>query len=70
MMKAYSYNATGSDGFTYSVRLMLEDVELEALQRVGIIGAVSEVVGMQPTTDALIAELQKEFYTACGGLPQ
>lgn len=69
-MKAYSYEAKGSDGFTYSVRLMLEDVELEALQRVGIIGAVSEVVGMQPTTDALIAGLQKEFCTACGGLPQ
>lgn len=69
-MKCYSYDATGSDGFTYSVRLMLEEVELEALQRVGIIGAVSEIVGMQATTDALVAGLQKEFYTACGGLPQ
>lgn len=69
-MKAYSYTAKGSDGFTYSVRLMLEEIELEALQRAGIIGEVSEVVGMQPTTDALIAGLQKEFYTACGGWPQ
>lgn len=69
-MKAYVYTAKGSDGFTYSVRLMLEEIELEALQRVGIIGAVSEVVGMQPTTDALVAGLQREFYTACGGLPQ
>lgn len=69
-MKVYCYDATGSDGFSYSVRLMLEEVELEALQRVGIIGAVSEVVGMQATSDHLVAELQKEFYTACGGLPQ
>lgn len=69
-MKAYSYDTTGSDGITYSVRLMLDPLELAALQRVGNIGAVSEVVGMQPTTDALIAGLQKEFYTACGGLPQ
>lgn len=69
-MKCYSYDATGMDGQTYSVRLMLEPLELEVLQRVGIIGEVSEVVGMQATTDALIAGLQKEFYTACGGLPQ
>lgn len=69
-MKVYIYDATGSDGFSYSVRLMLEEVELAALQRVGIIGEVSEVVGMQATSDHLVAELQKEFYTACGGLPQ
>lgn len=69
-MKVYIYDATGRDGFSYSVRLMLEPVELAALQRVGIIGEVHEVVGMQATSDHLVAELQKEFYTACGGLPQ
>lgn len=69
-MKCYCYDATGIDGHSYSVRLMLEPLELEVLQRVGVIGEVSEVVGMQATTDELIAGLQKEFYTACGGLPQ
>jgi len=69
-MKCYSYEATGSDGLAYSVRLMLEEAELKALQRVGIIGDVSEVLGTRAATDALIAGLQKEFYAACGGLPQ
>lgn len=69
-MKAYSYNATGSDGLTYPVRPMLEDVELDALQRVGILGEVFEVAGVHTAAESLVAGLQKDFYLSCGGVIQ
>lgn len=69
-MRVYVYSARGADGFSYSVRLLLEPEELHGLQRAGIVGEVSEVIGMQEAADTLVAGLQKEFYTATGGLPQ
>ena len=69
-MKAYSATLTGSDGLRHSVRYLLEEDELISLQSVGLVGDVLEIVGMQEVADTLVAGLQKEFYTACGGLPQ
>ena len=69
-MKVYAASAVGLDGAPYSVRLLLEPEELAGLQAAGIIGEVQEVVGMQDAADSLVAGLQKQFYTASGGLPQ
>ncbi len=69
-MKVYVYQAIGTDGFKYSVRLLLDAEELIALQAAGVIGEVDEVIGMQEAADSLVAGLQKQFYTACGGLTQ
>lgn len=69
-MKVYSTTAVGLDGAAYSVRFLLEPAELERLQSAGIIGEVSEVVGMQDIADSLIAGLEKQMHTAAGGLTQ
>lgn len=69
-MKAYSTEMQGSDGLTYSVRLLLEPQELAGLQSAGVIGEAHEIVGMQDAADSLVANLQKQYYTATGGLVQ
>jgi hypothetical protein len=69
-MKVYSTTAIGLDGAAYSVRFLLDPAELRGLQRAGIIGAVDEVLGMQDLADALVADMEKQMHTACGGLAQ
>ena len=67
-MKVFSATLIGSDGLAHNVRYLLDVGELANLQRVGLVGEVGEVIGMCAATDTLVANLQKEFYTACGGL--
>lgn len=69
-MKVYSATAVGLDGAAYNVCFLLEPAELLGLQRAGIVGEVAEVIGMQELADSLIAGLEKQMHTACGGLTQ
>jgi hypothetical protein len=69
-MKVYSATAIGLDGAAYNVRFLLEPEELLGLQRAGIVGEVTEVVGMQDLADALLADMEKQMHTAAGGLTQ
>ena len=69
-MKAYSATLTGNDGLLHNVRYLLDVAELSNLQSVGLVGEVGEIKGMQEVADSLVAGLQKQMYTACGGLVQ
>lgn len=69
-MKVYAISAIGTDGLEYSVRLLLDQEELEGLRSAGIIPEASELVGSEPFADSLIAGLEKQMHKACGGLTQ
>lgn len=69
-MKAYATLMTGTDGMTYSVRLMATADEISGYQAAGVIGEACEIIGMQDAADSLVAELQKQNYTASGGILQ
>ena len=68
--KVWSETKTGGDGLVYSVRYFHDDDEIIGLQSAGLIGPVAEVIGMQDVADAVIAGLEKQIYTACGGQVQ
>lgn len=70
MIKVWSELKTGKDGLTYSVRYLLSDDEIRGLQSAGLIGPVSEIVGMQEAADSLMASYEKEQHQAGGGLVQ
>jgi hypothetical protein len=57
-MKVYSATIVGGDGAPYNLRFLLDPAEVQGLLRAGIIGEVSEVVGMQDMVDSLIAGLE------------
>lgn len=70
-MKPYSAIHTAADGQAYSVRYLLDDAELAGLQAAGLVPLnAAEVVGMQDAADSLVAGLQKQLYTAMGGVMQ
>ena len=60
----------GEDGVEYSVRYLLDDDELTAMQTAGIIGSVYQVVGMQDVADLLMADMEMQIYTAGGRVLQ
>lgn len=69
-LKVWSEPKKGKDGNEYSVRYLLTDAERIGLQRVGLLGEVNEVVGMQTAADALVAAYECETHTTNGGLIQ
>lgn len=69
-MKVWSEPKIGSDGLVYSVRYLLDSAELQGLQSAGIIGQAAEIVGMQDVADAVMANFEKQAYTACGPVVQ
>jgi hypothetical protein len=70
-MKVFSFLAQGRSGAYYSVRLLLDDAELAALQAEGLVPAhTAEVVGMQTAADVLVAQFEREALVAGGGVVQ
>jgi hypothetical protein len=69
-VKVWNELKTGTNGRLYGVRYLLEPQELQGLQSAGIIGEVSEIVGMQQVADTVIADYERQTFTACGGLVQ
>ena len=69
-MKVWAEPKTGADGAEYSVRYLLDIEELNGLQSAGIIGPVSEIVGMQEVADCLLAGLKSRFIRLVGGVVQ
>ena len=69
-MKVWAEEKAGNDGLIYSIRYLLDSEEVCGLQSAGIIGPVSEIVGMQDAADCLVAGFEKQFYTASGGVVQ
>lgn len=68
--KVYAWECTGTDGLMYSVHILATPETLSGLQAAGIVGDVCEVIGMQQCADAVIAGLEMQMYTACGGALQ
>jgi hypothetical protein len=68
-LKVWSFNARGLDGCDYSVRLLATDAELEGWQRGSLVPSrhITQVIGMQPAADALIARIEYDSHTASGG---
>lgn len=69
-MKVWSEIKQGRDGREYSLRYMLTPEEVFHLQKIGLIGEVSEIVGMQTVCDTLIAQFEVENILAEGGQVQ
>lgn len=66
-MKVYSAAIILPDGRTFSIRYLLAADELAGLQAAGILGEVSEVVGMQQAADGLVAHWEKQSFIDNGG---
>lgn len=70
-MKAYASIQTAANGVVYSVRYLLTNAELEGLQAAGLVPMnASEVVGLQPLVDGLVASFERDCYRAAGGITQ
>lgn len=68
--RIWSETKTGTDGRQYDVRYMLTRQELEHMQKVGLVGDVGEIVGMQTAADAMVAQLEREAMLVEGGRVQ
>ena len=69
-MKVYSTQIVGSNGLVYVVRYLLTPEHLAGLQAAGIVGEVSQVVGMQDCANEIVGGLEKQMHAAMGGLMQ
>ena len=67
-MKPYGEFKTGADGQIYAVRYLLTPEELAGLQKAGIVGEVSEIVGLQDAAESIVAMLERDFLAAAGVL--
>lgn len=57
----------GSDGLPYSVRYLATEQEIDGWQAAGIVGEVSEIVGMQHVAEQAVALIEREMVLATGG---
>lgn len=70
-VKVWSEIKIGSNGRTYSIRYLLSSEEIRGLQGAGLIGMdIAEVIGMQRVADTILADFEKQLYTAAGGVVQ
>jgi len=69
-MKVWSETRIALNGAEYDIRLLMTDEEAMHLQKVGVIGPLLEIVGMQSTADSVVAGFEKEAHTATGGAIQ
>ena len=58
------------DGRVFEVPYLATAEHIKALQDVGLVGEVDEVVGMQEAADAELAQLEKQFHVDAGGMTQ
>lgn len=60
-MNAYTFDAKGTDGHTYGVRLLLTEEEFDQLQRVGLVPHnAQQIVSMQDAADTLVAMFERQ----------
>ena len=60
-MNAYTFDACGSDGNVYGVRLLLTEEEFDQLQRVGLVPHnAQQIVSMQDAADTLVAMFERQ----------
>lgn len=70
-VKVWTENKRGRDGLEYSVRYLLDSEEIKGLQGAGLISMdIAEVIGMQRVADTILADFEKQLYTAAGGVVQ
>lgn len=70
-MKAYAADQTAADGRVFSVRYLLTDEELQAMQAAGLVPMdAAEIVSLQSVADSLIACFERDCYRAAGGVVQ
>ena len=69
--KIYAAEVTSPlDGRTYGLRYLLTPEEKDGLQLAGLLPDTQEVVGLQKQADQMVAGLEKQMYTALGGVMQ
>jgi hypothetical protein len=69
-MKVWTEFKTGGDGRLYGLRYLLTDQECRHMQRVGLLGEVFEVVGMQGAADQTMAAFERDQMLTKGGAIQ
>ena len=69
-LKVWSQSIRLPDGRVFEVPYLATAEHIKALQDVGLVGEVDEVVGMQEAADTEIAKLEIDAYAAFGGLIQ
>ena len=68
--RVWSQSIRLADGRVFEVPYLATAEHIKALQDVGLVGEVDEVVGMQEAADTEIAKLEIDAYAAFGGLIQ
>lgn len=66
-LKPWSELKVGRGGELYGVRYLLTVEEVASLQIAGLIGEVSEIVGMQAVVDAMTAQFERDALLSDGG---
>ena len=68
--RVWSQSIRLPDGRVFEVLHLATAEHIKALQAVGLVGDVDEVVGMQEAADAELAQLEKQFHVDSGGVTQ
>lgn len=68
--KVWSQSIRLPDGRVFEVPYLATAEHIKALQDVGLVGEVDEVVGMQAAADAEVAHLEKQLHVDAGGMTQ
>ena len=68
--RVWSQSIRLPDGRVFDVPYLATAEHIKALQDVGLVGEVDEVVGMQDVADAEVAQLEKQFHVDAGGVMQ
>ena len=56
------------DGKEYGVRLLLSETEAKYMQAIGILGELTQIIGMQPVADQQMLEFEKSAYVTNRGM--
>ena len=68
--RVWSQSIRLPDGRVFEVPYLATAEHIKALQDVGLVGEVDEVVCMQAVADAEVAQLEKQFHVDAGGVTQ
>ena len=68
--KVWSQSIRLPDGRVFEVPYLATAEHIKALQDVGLVGEVDEVVGMQAVADAEVAHLEKQLHVDAGWVTQ
>ena len=68
--RVWSQSIRLPDGRVFEVPYLATAEHIKALQDVGLVGEVDEVVGMQAVADAEVAHLEKQLHVDAGWVTQ